>query len=122
VPLAEEGWIENPVAEMTVEIYLKDLKDKGVDTLVLGCTHYPLLKNTIHRFMGGEVLLIDSAEETAKDIESLLKEKDLISTGKSSIKNFYVSDNPERFSKVGKVFLGENGLGRLSTVDLSCYY
>ncbi|MBI3601040.1 MAG: glutamate racemase [Nitrospinae bacterium] len=121
VPLAEEGWIENPVAEMTVEIYLKDLRDKGVDTLVLGCTHYPLLKNTIQRFMGNGVLLIDSAEETAKDIESLLKENDLLLKGKLSIKNFYVSDNPERFSKVGRVFLGENGLGRLSTVDLSRY-
>lgn len=121
VPLAEEGWFENEVAEMTAEIYLKDFRGNGVDILVLGCTHYPLLKKTIQKTVGNGVILIDSAEETAREVEELLKEKGLISNSESAVKDFYVTDNPERFSKVGKVFLGENGLGRLSIVDISSY-
>jgi len=121
VPLAEEGWFENEVAEMTAEIYLKDFRGNGVDILVLGCTHYPLLKKTIQKTVGNGVILIDSAEETAREVEGLLKEKGLISNSESAVKDFYVTDNPERFSKVGKVFLGENGLGRLSIVDISSY-
>jgi glutamate racemase len=121
VPLAEEGWFENEVAETTAEIYLKDFRGNGVDVLVLGCTHYPLLKKTIQKTVGDKVVLIDSAEETAREVEFLLKEKGLLSDGKSRFVDFYVTDNPERFSKVGKVFLGENGFGRLSLVDLSHY-
>lgn len=121
VPLAEEGWIENRVTEMTVEIYLKDLRDKDIDVLVLGCTHYPILKKTIHKFMGDKVRLIDSAEETAKEVEGLLKKNNLLSDGNSAIRDFYVTDNPERFLKVGKVFLGENGLGNIFIIDLSHY-
>src|SRR3989304_3498793 len=121
VPLAEEGWFENEVAEMTAEIYLKDFRGNGVDILVLGCTHYPLLKKTIQKTVGNGVILIDSAEETAREVEGLLKEKGLISNSESAVKDFYVTDNPVRFSKVGKVFLGENGLGRLSIVVKSSY-
>ncbi len=121
VPLAEEGWFENAIAEMTAEIYLKDFRGNGVDILVLGCTHYPLLKKTIQKTVGNGVILIDSAEETAREVDGLLKEKGLISNSESAVKDFYVTDNPERFSKVGKVFLGENGLGRLSMVDISSY-
>jgi len=121
VPLAEEGWIENEVAETTSEIYLKGFRGNGVDVLVLGCTHYPLLKKTIQKSVGNGIILIDSAEETAREIEILLREKELLSDGKQRSMDFYVTDNPERFSKVGKVFLGENGLGRLSIVDISSY-
>jgi len=121
VPLAEEGWFENEVAEMTAEVYLSDFRGKRIDVLVLGCTHYPLLKKTIQKSVGNMVILIDSAEETAKEIEILLRERGLLSDGKSRFVDFYVTDNPERFSKVGKAFLGENGLSRLSAVDLSNY-
>jgi len=121
VPLAEEGWFENEVAEMTAEVYLSDFRGKRIDVLVLGCTHYPLLKKTIQKSVGNRVILIDSAEETPKEIEILLRERGLLSDGKSRFVDFYVTDNPERFSMVGKVFLGENGLGRLSIVDISSY-
>ena len=121
VPLAEEGWFENEVTEMTAEVYLSDFRGKRIDVLVLGCTHYPLLKKTIQKSVGTGVILIDSAEETAKEIEILLRERGLLSDGKSRFVDFYVTDNPERFSKVGKAFLGENGLSRLSAVDLSNY-
>ena len=121
VPLAEEGWFENEVTEMTAEVYLSDFRGKRIDVLVLGCTHYPLLKKTIQKSVGNRVILIDSAEETPKEIEILLRERGLLSDGKSRFVDFYVTDNPERFSKVGKAFLGENGLSRLSAVDLSNY-
>ncbi|HBA26475.1 MAG TPA: glutamate racemase, partial [Nitrospinae bacterium] len=116
-----EGWFENEVTEMTAEVYLSDFRGKRIDVLVLGCTHYPLLKKTIQKSVGTGVILIDSAEETAKEIEILLRERGLLSDGKSRFVDFYVTDNPERFSKVGKAFLGENGLSRLSAVDLSNY-
>jgi glutamate racemase len=62
VPLVEEGWTENAVVEMTVRIYLESLKQSGIDTLILGCTHYPLLKKAIRKFMGAGVRLVDSAQ------------------------------------------------------------
>src|SRR5207249_2017218 len=68
VPLAEEGWVEGPIARGVVETYLGTLRHSGIDTLVLGCTHYPLLKPLIAEVMGEGVVLIDSAEETARDV------------------------------------------------------
>ena len=66
VPLVEEGWTDNDVVEMTVKAYLGSLKQSGIDALILGCTHYPLLKKAIREFIGSGVRLVDSAEETAK--------------------------------------------------------
>ena len=68
VPLVEEGWTDNAVVEMTVKTYLGSLKQSGIDTLILGCTHYPLLKKAIRKFMGKGVLLVDSAEEVALEV------------------------------------------------------
>src|SRR5258708_21612540 len=65
VPLAEEGWANTHVAREVAEIYLEPLIDAGIDTLVLGCTHYPILRNTIERVVGGDVAIVDSAETTA---------------------------------------------------------
>ena len=73
VPLVEEGWTDNDVVQMTVKAYLGSLKQSGIDTLILGCTHYPLIKKVIRSFMGSDVWLVDSAEETAKEVESELK-------------------------------------------------
>jgi glutamate racemase len=94
VPLVEEGWIDNGIASMTVEAYLSSLKQSGIDTLILGCTHYPLLKKAIGNYMGGAVELIDSAEEIVKEV----------GMGNHS---FFVTDAPDRFIKVGGRFLGE---------------
>lgn len=107
VPLVEEGWINNGVVDMTVKTYLGSLKQSGIDTLILGCTHYPLLKKAIRKFMGKEVLLVDSAEETAKEVEYTLR-KDAVAkkTGKG-VHSFFVTDAPDRFIKVGQRFLGE---------------
>src|SRR6185369_17567213 len=73
VPLVEEGWTDNAVVEMTVKAYLGSFKQSGIDTLILGCTHYPLLKKAIRKYLGNTVRLVDSAEETAKEVEAQLK-------------------------------------------------
>ena len=73
VPLAEEGWVDNDVARLAARMYLQGLNEQGVDTLVLGCTHYPLLKGIISEVMGERVTLVDSAEETALTVADILR-------------------------------------------------
>ena len=107
VPLVEEGWTDNEVVEMTAKIYLEGFKQRGIDTLILGCTHYPLLKRAIRKFMGRAVRLVDSAEETAKEVESLLKRASIVRKNGKGVHSFFVTDAPERFIKVGRRFLGE---------------
>lgn len=118
VPLAEEGWTDNEVARLTSLRYLQTLKDAGVDTLVLGCTHYPLLKKVIAEIMGPDVCLVDSAEETARTVADILAERDLLrpATEKGN-HHYYVTDVPAGFIKVGNRFLGGQ-LGDVYQVDL----
>jgi glutamate racemase len=109
VPLVEEGWTEedNEVSLMVAKKYLNELILSNIDTLVLGCTHYPLLKSVIKKVMGYDVKLVDSAQETAKEILRILKERKLLSSdqGKGNVK-FFVTDDIERFKKIGYKFLG----------------
>ena len=107
VPLVEEGWTDNAVVEMTVQAYLGSLKQSGIDTLILGCTHYPLLKKAIRKFMGGTVRLVDSAEETANEVEQVLQQAGLGRKAGKGGHSFFVTDAPDRFIKVGRRFLGE---------------
>jgi glutamate racemase len=107
VPLVEEGWVNNAVSALTVESYLGSLRESGIDTLILGCTHYPLLKRAIQRFMGRGVRLVDSAQETANEVVSILKKKSLAREKGKASHGFFVTDIPERFIKVGHRFLGE---------------
>jgi len=107
VPLVEEGWLDNPVVKLTVKSYLGSLKQSGIDTLILGCTHYPLLKKAIQRFVGRAVRLVDSAEETAKEAQTVLKKKSLAREKGKGTPSFFVTDAPDRFIKVGQRFLGE---------------
>ena len=95
--------------------YLEDIK--GVDTLVLGCTHYPLLKSAIASVMGEGVRLIDSGEETALEVKRVLGEQSLLKEEGSGNRTFYVTDTPERFVRVGLRFLGE-GLERAQRVEI----
>ena len=107
VSLAEEGWTDNDVAALVAEKYLASLRGTGIDTLVLGCTHYPLLKTVISKTVGSEITLIDSATETAKEVAVVLER--LNGKGKSEgIRKFYVTDTPARFEKIGKRFLGDS--------------
>ncbi len=117
VPLAEEGWANDGIADIVARKYLAVFKGRKIDTLIMGCTHYPLLRSSIRRVMGKDVRLIDSAEETAKEAKSLLEECGLRSTEKSKGgSRFYVSDAPDKFRAVAKRFLGK-GVGTVERVD-----
>jgi glutamate racemase len=107
VPIVEEGLLEGPITDLIVERYLRELKQKNVDTLVLGCTHYPLLKQAIRKFLGEDISLIDSAVETARVVTETLKNEGLLCPEEGSAENrFYVTDSPERFRRIGENFLG----------------
>jgi glutamate racemase len=109
VPLVEEGWTGNDVAELVALKYLAALKDKRIDTLVLGCTHYPLLKGVITTIMGSEVTLIDSAMETAREVADILgKLKWKKEAREKVVRKYFVTDTPSRFVKIGKLFLKDS--------------
>lgn len=108
VPLAEEGWTDDEITRAIAGRYLAGLKGSGVDTLVLGCTHYPLLKGAIAAVMGPDVTLIDSAATTAEETRAVLEDKGLLNAGKKAGEHhFYATDSPERFVAIGRRFFGE---------------
>jgi glutamate racemase len=115
VPIVEEGWMETEAAALVAKTYLAPLHDK-IDTLILGCTHYPLLKKVIQRVMGPAVMLIDSAEETSNAVVDLLRERRLTKETGPGSEQFFVTDSPERFLKVGKLFM--NRLERVTKVAI----
>jgi glutamate racemase len=118
VPLVEEGWTDGPVVELTAARYLAELKETEIDTLVLGCTHYPLLKEVLSAAMGPDVTLIDSAVETAAETRAVLQTLDLRNPGgKNAQREFYVTDSPDKFVAVGERFLGKR-LDHLEKVKL----
>jgi glutamate racemase len=118
VSLVEEGWVDNQVARLTAQTYLQELKDAGVDTLVLGCTHYPLLKPLIAEVMGPGVTLVDSAAETARTVAEILSQKRCRRPdSEQGNHHYYVSDIPAGFIRIGKRFLGER-LGDVYQVNL----
>ncbi len=107
VPLVEEGWAHDGVVNLVARKYLSPFKGKKIDTLILGCTHYPLLRSDIQKVIGRQVKLVDSAEETAREAGNLLEECGLRSPGKRKGRlKFYVSDMPEKFRVVAGKFLG----------------
>jgi glutamate racemase len=109
VPLVEEGWFDHPAAELIAREYLAPLTAARVDTLVLGCTHYPLLKPLLSRVMGEGVQLIDSAEETAATVAQVITESGLAAPpGAPETHRFTVSDDQARFRTVGSRFMGDN--------------
>ncbi len=108
VPIAEEGWTDNDVAELVAKKYLAPLCGSGIDTLVLGCTHYPLLTAVIAGVMGPGITLIDSATETAKEVTDVLDKLKWRRTGDGPVtRKYFVTDSPSRFEKIGKLFLGD---------------
>ncbi len=107
VPLVEEGWVDHKITKEVVEIYLSDLKKSGIDTLILGCTHYPLLSGIIGDFLGHNVKLISSGDAIKEDISLLMEVLNLSNTdGNKKEDLFYVTDSVERFKRVGEIFLG----------------
>jgi glutamate racemase len=118
VPLVEEGWFDHPAAELIAREYLEPLSAAGIGTLVLGCTHYPLLKPLLQRVLGGDVRLIDSGEETAAAVARALRAGGLSApAGAPPTHRFVVSDDEPRFRQVGSRFIGDR-LGRAEVVTL----
>jgi len=108
VPLVEEGWLEHPVTLLTAQEYLAPVLAQDIDTLVLGCTHYPLLRPLLAGVAGETVQLVDSAETTALRAHELLTQLDLLNPGSTlPVHQFYVTDVPQRFRTVGERFLGQ---------------
>ena len=109
VPVAEESLREDKIIIDIIEYYLKPLKQKRIDTLVLGCTHYPLLKNLISKFMGDSITLVDSAASTAEYVKNLLSKQGVLNKRRLKGKlKFFVSDEIENFKRAGERFLGRN--------------
>ena len=106
VALAEEGWVDNAIAEQAAAMYLASLRQSRIDTLVLGCTHYPLLAKTIGAYLGPEVQLVDSATETAREVTTMLATHGLAAARGPGSTSFFVTDVPDRFVKIGSRFLG----------------
>ena len=120
VPLAEEGWTDNDIAYLTAKKYLHGLKDAYIDTLILGCTHYPLLKGVIKEVVGDSVLLVDSAEEMAVEVTRILKVDNLLSTkDKNGFHNFFVTDAPDTLVREGEDFLEGVDLRGVKQVSVS---
>jgi len=118
VPLADEGWVEGEIIESIAEKYLTPIKETGIDVLVLGCTHYPLLKNTIQKIVGDQITLVDSAQETASQIKHILAKENLLNDNNSRAdREFYLTDVSDTFISVAGRFLGEK-IEKIEMVDI----
>lgn len=121
VPIAEEGWQETEIARLTALEYLSEIRESGIDALVLACTHYPLLEKTIGSTVGDGIRLVNPAFETAKALKDMLRENGL-ENGIDGVAqyDFYVSDNPVKFKKIGENFL-QKPIGYVEKIDIERY-
>ena len=107
VPLVEEGWLNGSLCRQVAERYLEPLKRQRIDTLILGCTHYPLLSKTIQRVLGPGTVLVDSARQTAAEVRGVLTGTDALRDGLGRPRHrFFVTDEPGHFNRIGHQFLG----------------
>lgn len=121
VPLVEEGWADSEIAYMVATEYLAGFKAKNIDTLIMGCTHYPLLKKVVGSIMGDDVKLINPAKETSIEIKEILNEMDMCNiANRNPVYQYYVSDNPEKFSSIGNNFLNREILN-IQKIDIEKY-
>jgi glutamate racemase len=118
VPLAEEGWMDHQATHLIAREYLFPFTMENIDTLILGCTHYPVLRAAIERVLGGGITLIDSGEAAARQVAALLDEHKMrnASTERPNLQ-FHVSDIPAKFTEIGERFLGQK-LGRVHRVSV----
>ena len=105
VPLVEEGWINDPITEEIAERYIGELKNTDIDTLVLGCTHYPLIRHVIASVVGDKVTLVNPAYETARCLKKTLETNGLESNTPARQHQFFVSDGAEKFKKFANTIL-----------------
>lgn len=118
VPLVEEGWQDDPIAAEVARRYLEPLLAEKIDTLVLGCTHYPLLRSTLRGVVGRDVSLVDSAEAVASEVESRLAEAGLLATAQEQRSHFCLTDDNPAFAKLAAAILGREDLS-FELVDVS---
>ena len=124
VPLVEEGRcrVGDRLIELAAEEYLPPLREAGVDTLVLGCTHYPLLAEVISQAMGPDVTLVDAGAEAAKSCQALLEARDaLADPEQAGAAAYYTSDRAEDFQRLASLFLGEDVTGQARQIDITQY-
>ncbi len=124
VPLVENGWIgeDEQVTRLVAQRYLTPLREAGIDTLIMGCTHYPIIRHIISEVMGSGVTLIDSGRETAAYCSALLKKQGLLCDRSADGDcSFYVSDRMEGFSQIAGIFLGKDIKREVSHVDIDLY-
>lgn len=120
VPLVEEGWIGSAVTEMVARIYLEPVMRQSVDTLILGCTHYPIIKDTIKKIVDNKIEIVDSAIQTALEVRELLKSERLLNDSGSEPEHlFYVSDFPQKFEDIARRLLGRplENIRRITLAD-----
>ena len=121
VPLAEEGWANKEISSMAAHMYLDELVDAGVDSIVLGCTHYPILKRTIGEAVGMDIKLINPAKETALSLKEVLRENSMLNSREGDgVCRYYVSDINEQFSKVAGEFL-KRDIPEIKKVEIQKY-
>ena len=128
VPLVEAGYVDHSdpekqqVTRLVIAQYLAGIRDAGVDTLILGCTHYPLIKTMVGEFMGREVTLVDPAKTAAHHLERMLSERGLrASQEQQGQAHFYVSDVPDSFVQTANLFLGEYKGGPVDQIAIDKY-
>jgi glutamate racemase len=118
VSLVEEGEVDSQITRLVAEKYLAGLRERQIDTLVLGCTHYPLLKPVLTEVMGASVALVDSAEAVAAEVEDLLRQNDWLNPQvQRGSAEFYVTDAAQRFHRIAAQFLSEP-LAHLEAVEV----
>ncbi len=118
VPLVEEGWVDDDITRRVAKIYLKDLNAQDIDTLILGCTHYPLLKSVLQETVLPGTILVDSAEVVTEEIRSILNDLNLKTSAEDTgTLSCYVSDLPARFEMVASRFLGDS-IAHVSKIHL----
>lgn len=106
VPLIEEGFAKHSITKEVIDIYLQDVKESGIDTLILGCTHYPLLRDSIAEYMGEDIHIVNPAYETAIDLQRILQENALEHQGDEDVHyEFYSSDAPVKFKNFANAIL-----------------
>ena len=121
VPLVENGYLNGPATEIIAKEYLLPLKQSGIDTLILGCTHYPLLRPVIQTIMGDAVTLIDAGAETAVFVKQQLYERDLLCGRGHGSAQYFVSDTVEGFTELAGMFLNQKLEGSVHTVNIESY-
>lgn len=120
VPLIEEGWLSHPSTRLVAREYLSSLKKEKIDTLLLGCTHYPILSSLLQEEIGIDVTLVDPASTCAKQVKNILLDNDLSSTSLAGPHQYFTSDDPEKFQLLAEKFLG-NSINAVQHISCNHY-